>query len=531
MGEITADQRSKYLTVKEAARRLNKTEQEVRELCRAGSLPGSFKKSKKGVWFIPLSAITSYDELKASKPQQHKLNSNRKITRVSIVGIFLFLFALISAIADLSSASSQLRNWSQTLGIGLPFPKARDDEILLIVADFSGDTSVDADIRIFRELRERISESKISGVRIEKYDDQVPITEQEATQIGQIYYATIVIWGTVDAVGIEPRYTVIKNKEYITSQPNLGITLAADFPTFSAYVAEGAPKEFEYLMLFSVGQIAYFSKDYQRAITLFNDAVRIDLGTRSRGLDLETVYYYRGFAHRALDELPEALDDFSSAIKINELNPVFFSARGSIRNEMGSYDSAMEDHNRAISLDPSEAGYYVNLGNTYSYKEELSSAIEMYDKAINLNPMLAIAYLNRGIVYQKQGNGASSLSDYDYAIQLESNFAAAYYNRGMHFYVRKQMENAISDFTKALENGWTLAFVYYYRGDSYHALKRYEDALRDYNSALEIDPEFTVVYNNRGNVYHSLNDLDAALVDLSTAIELNPEYALVGHLA
>lgn len=466
---------------------------------------------------------------KQAKSHSHKKQdrpNNKAISGVSLVSALLFIFALIGALSDLSGANSQIRQWGHNLGIGLPFPVAENNEILIVIANFSGDSTLDAENRIYRELKEKVLSSELSNVRIEKLEDQTPVTEQDANKIGLVYHATIVIWGTVDAVGFEPRYTITNNNEYIKTQPDLGITLADDYSTFSAYIVVDAPKEFEYLMLFSVGQISYFHEDYQKAISLFSQAIDIDVEEHGSKLNLETVYYYRGFSYLAFGEIQNALEDLSQAISINNLNADFFSVRGNIYIQMESYELALEDHNHSIELNPKEAGFYINRGNVYSYTGKYEQAIQAYDQAISLDPDLALAYMNRGVVYSKQGKQDLALEDFANTIKLDPNFAGGYYNRGMIYYHREEFDNAIQDYTSAIKNGWDFATVYYYRGDSYHAIKNYQSALNDYNSALALNANFSIVYNNRGNIYHSLNNFDAALTDFNHAIQLSPDYAL-----
>jgi tetratricopeptide (TPR) repeat protein len=464
---------------------------------------------------------------KRSSNRQPKANaSHGKFSRISLIGSLLFVFALIGALADLSGANSQIREWGQSFGIGLPFPKAKEDEILIIVTNFSGSSDLDAEIRIYRELTERALSDGLTKVRIERLSNQTPLTEQEASNVGLNYGATMVIWGTVDTVGMEPRYTIVRHEEYIPTQPDLGTTLAADFPTFSAYVVEGAPKEYEYLMLVSVGQISYFSRDFQQALSLFSDAINIDLAFESKKFDLETVYYYRGYTYRVLEMMPEALADFTQAININNSDDGFFTARGNIHKEMKNYDAALADHSRAIELKPAEAEYYVNRGNTYDEKGDFEQALQDYNHAINLDPNLALAFMNRGVFYLGQGNEDAAIADFDHAIRLDPQSGFTYFNRGMYYYNLKDLDKAIQDFTNAIENDLDFATAYYYRADSYHGKKNYRAALKDYNTAIELDPEFITAYNNRGNIYHALNDLEAALADFNLAIELDPAYSL-----
>lgn len=521
--------KKKYLSVKETADRLNKTEEAVRALCRDGVIQGAFQKRKNAPWQIPISALSDFDLAAAPDYKQKSGVFRNAIKSISLLSsILIFAFALISALADISAAERHLYSLGRFLGLD-PL-QANENETLVLITNFNGDENIDIESRIFRELKERVSESELKNVRIELLKEDSPVSEEAAAGIGMDYRATIIIWGTVDSLGIEPRYTIVKNEDNIVNKPELGIVTASDLPDFSAYVVKNVPNQFEYIMLFSLGQIAYFNKEYEKSIGLFSDAIKIGLSEQKEKLNIGSIFFYRGFANRVVENWTGALADFTDAIKYNSDDAYAYSLRGNILSDMGRYEEALLDHNRSIEINPSEYGFYINRGGTYSYAGKIEDALNDFNYALEQKPDSALAYVNRGVVYGKKGMFDKALEDIDYAIKIGPSdpifLSLAYYNRGLISSSKKDYESAIDYFSRASELDPENVFAQFYIGDIYYEQKEYRKALVHYSRAIEKQPAFNLAYNNRGNTYHHLGDFSAALADFNSAIEIFPEYAV-----
>jgi tetratricopeptide (TPR) repeat protein len=139
---------------------------------------------------------------------------------------------------------------------------------------------------------------------------------------------------------------------------------------------------FGYAALHSVyGLDFYKKKDYDHAISEYNDAVRLD---PNNDFANASVYYYRGLAYHYKRE----------------------------------YDQAIRDFNRAILLNPVKANAYYYRGLAYYHKEEYDNAIRDFSEAIFLDPRDPTAYYYRGVVYREQGKDAEAQADFDQSHQL-----------------------------------------------------------------------------------------------------------------
>jgi tetratricopeptide (TPR) repeat protein len=411
-----------------------------------------------------------------------------------------------------------------------PFEPGAEGEVLVIVTDFDQTGEIIADNRIYRALRERVAESELEKVRVERLEGVMPLTADEAIAVGEQYHATIVIWGTADNVAFEPRYVVIAHSDLIPYRMELELTIATgDTASFNARIAQEAPLEFEYLMLFSLGQVAYFSGEYEEAVALYSQALDLlPSFPRTDSLDPEVLYDYRGIARYAQDDLEGAIADFSRAININPEYADGYNNRGWAYYRQGEYETAIVDYTRAIELDPESAGAYIISQGLARYAQgDLEGAIADFSRAIELDPDDSMAYILRGITRARPrlGDLEGAIADFDRAIELDPEYFWAYHNRGLTRYDQGDLEGAIADYNRAIELDPEYTPAYYNRGIARKAQGDLEGAIADYTQAIELWPEYVWAYYDRGWAYYRQGEYEAAIADYTRAIELDPEYA------
>ncbi len=399
---------------------------------------------------------------------------------------------------------------------------AAEGEVLVLVADFTGDETIEADTRIYRALRERVASSHLENVRVERLEGVAPLLAEDASAAGEPYGATLVIWGTADRLGIEPRYQIIRHQDLIRQQADLGITTADETPSFSAYVVEDVPGEFEYLMLFSLGQIAYFTGDYAEARRLFDDALSIDVEPdRASALGMATVYLYRGYAADIEGDHEAAQGDYTQAIAIDPTLSAAYYNRGLLRYRAGAYQDALADYSQAITLNPGVASYYNNRATVYYALGDYEAALQDADQAILLDASLANAYTNRGLIRLTTGNTNGALDDFDRAIELAPDSAPAYNNRGYLHYLEGRLDEALADTSRAIELDPAYAPAYDSRGSANHAMGNLDAALADFSQALELSPRMAVAYYNRARLHEDMGQPAAARADYEQFLALH----------
>jgi tetratricopeptide (TPR) repeat protein len=155
----------------------------------------------------------------------------------------------------------------------------------------------------------------------------------------------------------------------------------------------------------------YQKRDYDKAISDFNEAIRLDP-------NYARAYNNRGIVYGDKKEYDKAISDFNEAIRLDPNSAMAYDNRGNAYHDKKEYDKAISDLNEAIRLDPNYAKAYDNRGYAYNGKKEYDKAISDFNEAITLNPNYAKAYYNRGVAYRKQGNNAQARTDFDSAKKL-----------------------------------------------------------------------------------------------------------------
>ena len=204
------------------------------------------------------------------------------------------------------------------------------------------------------------------------------------------------------------------------------------------------PMHFDALHM--LGLIEYQSGQYESAVRLIQQAIRIDPYYPLAHLNV-------GNALRSLKRPEEALASYDCALR---LKPDYVTAlynRGIALHDLNRLEEALASYDRALALNPDYAEALVNRGVTLRDLTRLEEALASYDRALGLNPDLADAFNNRGNILSDLKRPADALASYDRALSLKPDYAEAFYNRGNALLELKRRDEAIGAYRKALENG------------------------------------------------------------------------------
>jgi len=143
------------------------------------------------------------------------------------------------------------------------------------------------------------------------------------------------------------------------------------------------------------GIVSYRNGDFHRAVTEFDQAIRLDPN------DVQS-YNIRGNAWDYVGAFDRALADYDEAIRIDPNNPAVFHDRGIMWRRKGELDRALVDLDRAIRFSFSDANIYSDRGLIWYEKGRYDRAIADFTQAIKLDPNFAGAYISRGIILHRQ---------------------------------------------------------------------------------------------------------------------------------
>ncbi len=346
-----------------------------------------------------------------------------------------------------------------------PFEPAAEGEMLVVVPDFTGTQGATAATRIYRALTDRVSSLSLSHVRVERLDGVAPEVRDDALAISDKYNATLVIWGTADDYAFEPFFEIKEPEQSIIKGseenplPSLGTTLNTDLPTFTAYVVEGAPNDFEYLMLFSLGQITLLSGNAEQSIPLLQEAAQSEISGSNSDANRAIVYFYLGLAegylgykNQDVDQLNQSIDDLNQAIQLDPQLYTAYNNRGYVNLLLGNADQALADFSQSIEINPNYVRAYNNRAYIYlEVTKDLQAALDDANKAIELDPTNALAYNNRGTAYQYMGDLDKAIPDYNQAIQLDPATPLYYASRGLAYAEQGNTQAAVDDLNQYLD--------------------------------------------------------------------------------
>jgi tetratricopeptide (TPR) repeat protein len=173
-----------------------------------------------------------------------------------------------------------------------------------------------------------------------------------------------------------------------------------------------------YYAYFGRGLIYLRMLDFDRAISAFNELIRLDE-------KLESSFTFRaiggkGVAHRQKGDLEEAIASFSELIRLDPNDDETRARLGEAYLQQGNIDRAIAEYSEAIKNTVAlynRRGYYMLRGNAYLLKNEFKEAIADFNRAISIAPSTA-AYVGRGDAYRKMGNEKQAIADYNQAKQI-----------------------------------------------------------------------------------------------------------------
>ena len=91
-------------------------------------------------------------------------------------------------------------------------------------------------------------------------------------------------------------------------------------------------------------------------------------------------------------QLRNAIDDYSTAIKLDARAAWAFERRGTLYGAIGQFQEEANDSSAAVRLDPARVDAYVNCARAYEQLGVYDRALENWTKSISLKPKDAAAY-------------------------------------------------------------------------------------------------------------------------------------------
>ena len=269
------------------------------------------------------------------------------------------------------------------------------------------------------------------------------------------------------------------------------------------------------------------SNDLPNAISEYTAAIRV---LPAHAL----AWYNRGICHERLGDAAAALDDFTQATQRAEASknyPIadFYHNRAFCRRKLADFSGAIDDYSSALKLDPSHFKSLYNRAFCLDALGRREDALRDYDAALVVEPRSASAHHNRGVVLEKLGRLEDAVRAFDNAVDNGMAPDAEYHHaRGTNARHRGDHTAAVAEFSAALKLNPRHHAARANRAYARRKIGDFVGARRDYGKALA-DAPTAKLYNARAYCSAKLEKFDAAVADYTEALRLDPANAHALH--
>lgn len=149
-------------------------------------------------------------------------------------------------------------------------------------------------------------------------------------------------------------------------------------------------------------------------------------------------------------KIPEAIDHFEQALRINPNYAVAHNSLGVALLQAGKTEEAIEHFQQALRIKPDHAGAHYNLGSALQQTGRIQDAISQYEQAVQINPNLADAHYKLGNALFQEGKIEDAIGHYEQAQHIKPDFVEAHYNLAAALELVGKSDEAIKEYEQAL---------------------------------------------------------------------------------
>jgi tetratricopeptide (TPR) repeat protein len=239
-------------------------------------------------------------------------------------------------------------------------------------------------------------------------------------------------------------------------------------------------------------------------------------------------HFDRAYAFDAANDLPNAISEYTTAIRVLPRHALAWYNRGICRERQGNAAAALDDFTEAIQRAEASKNYpiadfYHNRAFCKRKLADFSGAIDDYSSALKLDPRHFKSLYNRAFCLDALGRREDALRDYEAALVVEPQNASAHHNRGVVLEKLGRLEDAVRAFDTAVDCGMPPDAEYHHaRGTNARHRGDHAAAVASFSAALKLDPHHRAARANRAYARRKLGDFVGARRDYTKALEDAP---------
>ena len=152
---------------------------------------------------------------------------------------------------------------------------------------------------------------------------------------------------------------------------------------------------------------AHNDRRFDEAIRIYSSILALELQDHIGSI----VHVHRGMAYLAMSDYQNALEDFSSSMRLNSENCTAFHYRGLAYQVLQKYSLALEDFDRCLRLDPHRATALYSRGQVRFLTGDHTRALADCEQALNIAPEFAQAQKLRRRITSEMHRPAADLHE------------------------------------------------------------------------------------------------------------------------
>ena len=227
-----------------------------------------------------------------------------------------------------------------------------------------------------------------------------------------------------------------------------------------------------------------------------------------------------GYVEKHRELLPQAIDDFTRALKRDPQMVEAYVNRGYVLNDMQNAEQAAEDFNHALKLSPNDG--VAHLGIAFSYLELRRSrlTLEHAEKARKLMGDSAATHLAMAGAYRQQQLFGKAADEYRAALKLAPTDQTLHLALADVLFHEHHYNEAVDEYKEALADSPDDPFLYAQLANTYAHLRDRQLTYQYVSAAEQQGADDSSVLLATAGALLSLGDHDAALERFRHALEL-----------
>ncbi len=304
--------------------------------------------------------------------------------------------------------------------------------------------------------------------------------------------------------------------------------LADAISEFTAVVESGASERDKAIALTYIGIIHDDRGEFDKAIEMYNRALRYDKRN-------PIIYRNLALAYRHKKEFEKAEEAIRAGLSISPDNVDNKILQGNILFEQGKFREARDMYDSVLKTDAGKPQALYNMGITLLKLGDLVSAMEYLKRAGNadrIGEVAHLAYAKLGVLYSQQRDLPEAEKYLRLAVAINPRDAVDRYNLGVVLLQQQKSQEALEEFQKAEDLGKSDASVLENIGEAYSSLKQYERGIAAFERLYAINRRNVRVLSRIAELYYEKGDLESAYEAYRRITQIEPatENARVAYL-